>query len=146
MLGVLAMIHTLTRESLVLLLGVMLQGAIVLAFSNAVKDLDLLHGIVAPIFVCVYRLALYRTPARAVSSGHYAVQQLSMALSLVVLLLFEAGMGMFMGAQGIPAGVWTTVMMMGLLYLALVCLAESLSRANSTNELESTSIAGEELL
>jgi hypothetical protein len=131
------MIRTIKRESMVLLMGLAIQGAIAVAFSNVVKDLDLLHGIVAPIFVCVFRVAFFRAPAPAGSPRRWAVQQLLMAASLIVLMLFEMGTGLFMGAKGIPVGVWAVVLGCGLLYLALACVAEALNVTDRTDDFES---------
>lgn len=49
-----------------------------------------------------------------------------MAASLILLLLFEAGIGMFLGAKGIPLAVWAIVMGFGAGYLLVVSIAEAL--------------------
>ncbi len=119
------MSRILVREILVLVFGVAVSGTVAVVLQAVGKDWELVHGIVVPIAVCLLRLVAISEPLQATTWVRRLLHQVFMAIALIALLLFEMGVGLFAGAQGIPATVWVVVGSIGVFYLAMICLSET---------------------
>jgi hypothetical protein len=118
--------HILIREVQVLGAGIVVSATISLALQHLGKDLELIHGIVVPILFCLGRAAFVTSQPHNISALRRVISQIMLAFALIVLLLFEMGIGLFATANDIPIEVWCIIIGFGILYLFLMCCAESL--------------------
>ena len=115
------------RECVVLLIGVAV-ALVASLFGNAGRNFAALVGaMLLPIAFCLGRAALLRYPTVRLSRVRRFVWNLTTALSIIALLLFEMSVGMFAGANGIPIGAWAVVATFGATYLTLRCIADWLA-------------------
>jgi hypothetical protein len=87
-----------------------------------------------PIFFCLGRAAFAPSPPRNAVAIRRFVHQVLVALALVMLLLFEIGLGLFAGANDIPATVWMVVGSFAVVYVALICITESMRAPAATGK------------
>lgn len=116
------------REIGVLLLGVAVAFAASLAGDAGRNFGALVVAILLPIAFCLVRAGLAKLPSENSSGLRHVAAQLSLGFALIALLVFEMGVAMFAGAQGIPAGVWVVLSVFGAGYVCLFVLAHTLSR------------------
>jgi hypothetical protein len=65
------------------------------------------------------------------SAIRQALYQVLHAFALIMLLLFEMGMGLFIEAKDIPAAVWAVVAGFGVIYVLSICIAESMQTSST---------------
>ena len=116
----------LLRETLVLGLGVVVAALADIVFRLCGNRLELLPGIVVPICFCLVRLVFFPGCSANAGAIWQAVYQLMRAFGLIMLLLFEMGVGLFLGAKDIPGFVWGIIGGFGVAYVASVYIAESI--------------------
>ena len=107
------MITVICRECVVLLIGV---GVSLLAslFGNAGRDFGALAAaILLPIVFCLIRAIVVQFPRAKLSLFWRGSYQITIALALISLLIFEMGVAMFAGAGDIPVGAWSVVVGFG---------------------------------
>ena len=121
------MIRIAVRETLVLLLGYLLSCAGALVAGNAAENVKTLAAaILVPIAFALGRAALVRRPLRHLSWVRRASYQIVIGMAISLLLIFEMGTEMFVGAADIPLAAWAVVTASGVAYVLLFCLAQQL--------------------
>lgn len=92
-----------------------------------------LAALFIPIIVCLVRVGFVRMPSPNASKLRSILYQITIALALILLLLYEIGMGLFIGAIGIPLVAWLVVAGFGMLYVIFFCLAEAIDPSGDTD-------------
>ncbi len=123
-----AMSRVLIRETLVLALGILLAAIAALAFQGDRDGLHLLCAIVVPIFFCLGRAAFAPSPPRNAAAIRRFIHQVLVALALTMLFVFETVVGLFAGAKDIRVVVWTVVSDFAIVYVAIICITESMGK------------------
>ena len=119
------------RETSVLCLGVIVAAGAALTCRLWGNRLELLPGIVVPICFCLGRLSFMPGYPKNISSIRQALYQMLRAFALIMLLLFEMGVGLFIEADDIPAVVWGIVACLGIFYIISILVAESLPTSST---------------
>jgi hypothetical protein len=88
-----------------------------------------LAALFIPIFVCFVRAGFVRKPSECVSKLRSVLYQVLIAFALISLLVFEIGVGLFVGAPGIPLNAWLIVAGLGVIYVTFLCLADMTNSA-----------------
>jgi hypothetical protein len=114
------------RETQVLCLGVLVAVAAPILCRLCGNKLELLPGIVVPICFCLGRLALLPGCPKHTFTLRQILHQALCAISLIMLFLFELGVGLFIDAKDIPLTVWAVVGSFGVAYVISICIAESI--------------------
>ena len=124
-------IYVALRESGVLLLGCLLSALVyyliddgkprpkLMPFANPIVSLFV------PILFCLVRAGFVRSPSNDASKLQSTLYQVLIALSLIFLMVFEIGVGLFIGGQGIPFEAWLVAAGLGALYVLFYCLADA---------------------
>ncbi|MEM7478755.1 MAG: hypothetical protein AAF483_27545 [Planctomycetota bacterium] len=96
-----------------------------------------LAALFIPILVCFVRSGFVQRPASEISRLRSIVYQFTIAFALILLLIFEIGVGLFVGAQDIPLKALVVVSGFGALYVCVFCLADAINhvpRAGTESE------------
>ena len=115
-----------------------LGGGVIIAIVAAIlgrqhgRDLDVMLGIVLPIIFCLARLACVSRVPGNTTMLRYMIHQLSWAFALIMLFLFELGVGLFILAKDIPFLYWGVIAAFATAYLAAMYAVESLQTPQST--------------
>jgi len=97
-----------------------------MTFRICGNKLELLPGVVVPICFCLGRMSFVPGCPKSASAIRQTFYQILRAFALIMLLLFEMGVGFFLDAKDIPAGVWAVVGGFGVIYVTSICIADSM--------------------
>ena len=121
------------RETLVLCLGVIVAAAAATICRLWGNKLELLPGVVVPILFCLGRASLVSNCPKIATAIRRVLYQLLRAFALIMLFLFEIGVGLFIDAKDIPMAVWAVIGGFGVTYIAFVYFAESMQTSEAAN-------------
>lgn len=130
------------RESGVLAIGCVVSAIVAYLLNFGQPRLKMmpfanpLAALFIPIIVSLVRAAFVRKPSADVSKLRSILYQVSIALALILLLLFEIGVGLFIGAVGIPIFAWLIVAGFGMLYVLFFCFAEAIDPYQSHDQMQ----------
>lgn len=116
------------REILVLCLGVIVAVVAAIVCRLCGNKLELLSGIVVPICFCLGRVSLTSACPKNMCAVRQALYQILRAFALIMLLLFEMGMGLFIESKDIPVAVWAVIVGFGMVYVLSIYIAESMQK------------------
>jgi hypothetical protein len=114
------------RETLVLCFGVVVAASAAMACRFLGIKLELLPGVVVPIAYCLMRLSFTNQHPRSTTAICWAIGQVLRALALIMLLLFEMGVGLFIEAKDIPWEMWAIIGGFGVAYVAFCYTGETM--------------------
>lgn len=123
--------RTALRECLVLCVGLAVAWLLRLIFDDGrpmpnQMPANPLLALFGSIGLCLVRAALVGERQSEVSNLRWTLYQIVIALALILLLVFEIGAGLFIGARGIPTVAWAILAGLGLGYVFFFCVAEGI--------------------
>ena len=116
------------RELLVLLFGCAISSGLSMFLANGRQGINQmpanpLLALFVPIIFCLIRASLAKSPRPDTSVRRRTAYQVILAMALVLLLLFEVGIGLIVGTPGVTAVAWACVISIGLMYIVVFCVA-----------------------
>jgi len=114
------------RETFVLCLGTVIAAIAPPIFRFFGNRLELLPGIVIPIVFCLGRLIFVPACPQGIGTLRQIAYSLLRAFALIMLFLFELGVGLFAGANDIPGFVWAIIGCFGVAYVMSIFVIEKM--------------------
>ena len=95
-----------------------------------------LLAVFGSIILCLIRAAMVGDRRFHVPTSRWITYQFIFAFALILLLVFEMVAGLLIGAVGVPAWAWLTLVAIGVAYVLTICVSELIVPAHDRDTFE----------
>lgn len=117
------MLYVAVRETLVLLLGVVMSLILSLLLKNLAPAWSMAPTLVLPLALCIIRAGWTKIPHRSCTMLRYILASFFVAGAIVVLFLFEIMVGVLATSEDLPPAVWLIPAGLAVVYVTAYVIA-----------------------